>query len=79
MNLTDYAGQGEQILYCIVPGEEAMISVWMNMALTSRDHMDEILVYFLSCGVTVPHVHLPGHSRSFISADVGCCTAASSL
>jgi len=23
MNLTDYADQGEQILYCIVPGKEA--------------------------------------------------------
>jgi len=79
MNLTDYADQGEQILYCIVPGEEAMVSVWKNMALVSRDHMGEILVYFLSCGVTVTDVHLSGHSRPFISADLGCCTVASSL
>jgi len=72
MNLTDYTDQGEQILYCIVPGEESMVSVCKNMALVSRDHMDEILVYFLSCGVTVIDVHSPGHSRPFISADLGC-------
>jgi hypothetical protein len=79
MNLTDYADQGEQILYCIVPGKEAMVSVWKNMALVSRDHMGEILVYFPSCGVAVPDVHLPGHSMPFISADLGCCARESSL
>jgi hypothetical protein len=77
MNLTDYADQGEQILYSTVPGEEAMVSVKKNMALVSRDHMGEILVYFHSCGITVTDAHLPGHSRPFISADLGCCTVAS--
>jgi hypothetical protein len=50
-------------MYCTVAGNEAIVSVRKNMALVSSNQMGEILVYFISCGVTVTEVHLPGHSR----------------